>query len=398
MRKQPIDAKTRRALRDARATMEATHKADCNEAETRQRVERIFEGLLDYDYIKHLSRERAIPGAGGTEHVDFAIKVDDTADAQPVILVELKRVGLDLAPKHLKQVSAYAIDCGCEWVLLTNGREWRLYHVEFGRPPQTKLVERWDLLRDDLETLASKFALISLRSVRRGDLMNLWARTEVLQPASLLRALLSQEAMRDVRRVIRRETGVSVTADDIVGALRKMLNENAGRVLQDVEVSLPPRGTTQTSAKGDRDALRKRFWETLLALARQRTALHSRISPGPHNWVSVSAGKRGLSLGYFVTEHDAGVALYIDKGKGSDAENKRIFDAMASKQAKIEAAFGEPLEWQRLDDSRACRIRKVLGRGGYADSTTWKELHPALVDSMIRFEAALREHIDRLSD
>lgn len=238
----PLNKEIKRALRNARKVMEATYQADCNEAETRQRVERIFENPLGYDYIKHLSRERMVTGAGGTEHVDFAIRLEDTPEAEPVMLVELKRVGLDLAQKHLKQVSGYAIDVGCEWVLLTNGREWRLYHVEFGKPPVTKLVERWNLLKDDWEELANKFDLISLKRVRRGGLDKVWERTEVLQPRSLLKAILSHETLRDVRRVLKRDTGVVVTADDIVGALRKMLNEGAARVLQDVEVTLPPKG------------------------------------------------------------------------------------------------------------------------------------------------------------
>jgi len=228
-----------RGLLRARKIIEATYQADCNGAETRQRVERIFEDLLGYDYIKHLSRERAVAGTGGTEHVDFAIQLEAGTEAQPVMLVELKRVGVDLVQKHLKQVCTYAIDCGCEWVLLTNARDWRLYHVEFGRPPETKLVERWNLLRDELQVLASKFDLISLKRVRKGGLDKLWKRTEVLQPRSLLKAILSEEALRDVRRVLKRDTGVTVAADDIVGALRKMLNESTARVLQDVQVTLP---------------------------------------------------------------------------------------------------------------------------------------------------------------
>jgi hypothetical protein len=154
-------------------------------------------------------------------------------------MVELKRVGLDLAPKHLKQACRYAIDAGCEWVLLTNGREWRLYHVEFGQPPVTKLVEQWDLLRDEPEVLAKKFGLMSLRSLKRGVLDTLWERTKILAPTSLLRALLSAESINALRRVLKKETGVPVTADHIVTGLRKMLNETAASVLDDVEVSLP---------------------------------------------------------------------------------------------------------------------------------------------------------------
>lgn len=227
------------AISDARNVIADIMRKDGNEAETRRRVERMFERLMGYDAFKHLSRERAVHGAGDTEHVDFAIQLEPDENAAPILMVELKRVGLDLAPKHLKQASRYAIDAGTEWVLLTNGRDWRLYHVEFGQPPITKLVEHWDLLHDEPEVLASKFDLIGYKGLKRGTLNTLWERTKVLAPESLLKAILSPDSVRMLRRVLKRDTGVSVAADHIVGGLRKMLNESAGTILDNVEVSLP---------------------------------------------------------------------------------------------------------------------------------------------------------------
>jgi len=118
----------RRAIRDARGVVEQSLKADVNEAETRRRIERIFESVMGYDPFTHLSRERAVRGSGETEHVDFAIQLEKGENAHPVIMVEIKRVAVDLARKHLKQVASYAIDAGCEWALLTNSREWRPRH------------------------------------------------------------------------------------------------------------------------------------------------------------------------------------------------------------------------------------------------------------------------------
>jgi len=204
---------------------------------------------MGYDVLTHLSRERAVRGAGDTEHVDFAIQMEPGEEVRPLIMVELKRVSVDLAPKHVKQASRYAIDAGCEWVLVTNGRQWRLYHVEFGQPPVTKLVEQWNLLQDDVEVLAKKFDLISLRKLKRGILDTLWEIAEVLAPESLLKAILSDGSMSALRRVLKRDTGVSVAADRIVTALRKMLNESAAGILDDVRVSLPETEKGKTPKK-----------------------------------------------------------------------------------------------------------------------------------------------------
>ncbi len=239
MAKGKVSKAQKAAIRDARNLISEIERKDANEAETRQRVERVFERVMGYDALRFLSRERAVHGTGDTEHVDFAIQVDAAADALPVMMVELKRVGLDLATRHLKQASRYAIDAGCAWVLLTNGRQWQLYHVEFGQPPVTKLVEKWDLQQDPVEDLDRKFGLISYRNVKRGALEALWETTQVLAPESLLKAILSRESTNALRRVLKRESGVRVKADQIVSGLRKMLNENAAAILEDVEVRLP---------------------------------------------------------------------------------------------------------------------------------------------------------------
>lgn len=86
------------------------------------------------------------------------------------MLVELKKVNTDLAPKHLKQAASYAIDLGCEWVLLTNGVDWRLYHISSGKPLQTTLVEAWNLVDDDLRVLSTKFDLIGYKNVKKDGL------------------------------------------------------------------------------------------------------------------------------------------------------------------------------------------------------------------------------------
>jgi len=159
---------------DARNLIQSIIRRDANEAETRRRVERIFENVMGYDALTNLSRERAVHGIGDTEHVDFAIQFEQGDDVPPVMMVELKRVSVDLSQRHIKQASRYAVDAGCEWVLLTNGRQWELYHVEFGQPPKVKMVDSWDLMTDDLHVLAAKFELISLARLRKGYLDTLW--------------------------------------------------------------------------------------------------------------------------------------------------------------------------------------------------------------------------------
>jgi hypothetical protein len=146
----------------------------------------------------------------------------------------------------------------------------------------------------------------------------------------------------------------------------------------------------------ERYAIRGQFWAQLLGRARAKTKLHASISPGQHGWIGTGAGKSGLAYNYVVRQHDANVELYIDRGKYSAAENKIIFDRLAQSKASIEASVGEPLEWQRLEGKRACRIKKNIDLGGYRDEDRWPEIQDAMIDAMIRMEKALKPHISRL--
>lgn len=244
-----VDREVRRAILDARAIMQQAEKADSNEAETRRRIERLFESLMGYDVFKHLSRERAVRGAGETEHVDFSIQLEAGDSARPLIMVEIKRVAIDLAKKHLKQVASYAIDAGCEWALLTNGREWRLHHVDFGQPPETREVRTWNLMTDETADLADSFDLISLRSLKRKSLNDLWQKTNVLQPRNLLEAMVSEASLNAIRRELRRKSKILLPPEDVVSGIRRVLNEAALAELEGLRISLPIRRPARKSRR-----------------------------------------------------------------------------------------------------------------------------------------------------
>jgi len=239
MAKQKLDKETRKAILDARKLIQDVAKMDGNEAQTRARIERIFETIMGYHVFDHITREYAVHGVGDTEHCDFAIQLDRKETSKPDLLVEIKRVNIDIAPKHLKQAASYAINLGCEWVLLTNGKEWKLYHVSFIQPPQTKLVVSWNLIDDDPIPLADKFDLISYKNIKRGGLPRLWEKSNVLTAQNILKAILSEESIVLIRRKLKKATDVTVSPEELIGAIRYLLNEAAIAEMEKIKISLP---------------------------------------------------------------------------------------------------------------------------------------------------------------
>ena len=251
MAKQKLDKETRKVLLDARSKIEAVAKMDGNEDETRKRIDYIFETVMGYDTFKHITREYAIHGAGETVHCDFAVQLDQEESSKPEIIVEIKRVNIDLAPKHLRQVASYAIDIGCDWMLLTNGKEWKLYHISFGKPPQTQLIDSWNLINDEPVTLSEKFNLICYKNIKKGSLARLWEKSNVLSVQNLLKVILSEESIKLIRRDLKKVTDVAVSPEEIVGAVRRMLNEAAIGEMEKIKISLPAKkqGKSRTVSK-----------------------------------------------------------------------------------------------------------------------------------------------------
>ena len=148
----------------------------------------------------------------------------------------------------------------------------------------------------------------------------------------------------------------------------------------------------------ERYQIRGKFWTQLLETAKEKSRLHANISPNRHNWLGASAGKQGLGFNYSLRKNEAQVELYIDRGKEKEDENISIFEQLVKEKEAIEESFGDSLEWESLETRRACRIKKIIRKGGYRDAETkWPEIHASMVEAMIRLEKALKPHISRLN-
>jgi len=93
-------------------------------------------------------------------------------------------------------------------------------------------------------------------------------------------------------------------------------------------------------------------------------------------------------------QHETQVELYIDRGDHS--ENKEMFDKLLNLKDCVEEVFGGDLEWERLDDKRACRICKRPASGGYEDKNKWPEIQDETIDAMCRLAKALKPLIANL--
>lgn len=144
----------------------------------------------------------------------------------------------------------------------------------------------------------------------------------------------------------------------------------------------------------ERQRLNREWWTGLLKVANAKTPLHSGVSPSPLNYQGTSSGVRGLNLVYVTNRGLSRVELWFC-GKTKE-ENKARFDTLAASRAGIEKAFGGPLVWERLERSKACRIKCDIPGGIDAPEAERDAIHASMVDAMVRLEKSLRPHLDKL--
>jgi hypothetical protein len=216
------------------------------EADNVMYVVQFYKEALGYDIFTEISKEFQIK----EKYCDIAIKLQ----GQVEILTEVKQPGMRLADRHIEQAETYAMKSGTKWVMLTNGLEWKLFHISFS---DTEGVERAVVFRTDFlkeldekpDDVAEKFALLQKKNYLKGDLEKYWTRKTMLEPEALAQGLFSHTVLRALNREINRGAEAKVSFEDIVKALKNMLDKQVLVDLADIKIGKKRRAKKQAAKK-----------------------------------------------------------------------------------------------------------------------------------------------------
>ena len=155
----------------------------------------------------------------------------------------------------------------------------------------------------------------------------------------------------------------------------------------------PEEETDETPDRPDRHEARLAFWIRLLASANEHSDLHSRISACRYHWLGTR--RHGQWWNYVVLQNETRVELYIDRAVAAD--NKAPYDRLHAQRIAVEAEFGDPLSWQRLDDKRASRISFTVS-GGWVDDCTWSSAIEQSTKAMQKLYDTLSQRVIAVTD
>lgn len=137
------------------------------------------------------------------------------------------------------------------------------------------------------------------------------------------------------------------------------------------------------------------FWTELVSRARGRAEQLARRAPGHESWLGIGAGRGGIQFNCSILRDAANVELYIDTGNYD--RNKAFFDALYADKDAIEQEFRAPLDWQRLDERRACRVVfPIVGQGGLNDPESWPDIQETMIEAFIKLDRTFRPRLKRI--
>jgi predicted type IV restriction endonuclease len=176
----------------------AAKDRDVNESDTVTIIKDVLAEMFGYDKYTEITSEYAIRGT----YADLAIKLDGVLQ----MLIEVKAIGLELKDSHTKQAVDYAANEGKEWVALTNGDNWHVYRITFGKPIGQELVFEFDFLSlshknaNDIERLY----LLTKEGWAKSVLGDYHKQMQVLNRYSIAATILTDPVLDVIRRELRR--------------------------------------------------------------------------------------------------------------------------------------------------------------------------------------------------
>ncbi len=242
-------ATTNLLTRFAQAFKDARDRS-ANESDTVMFIVKMLEEVFGYDSLKgEISKELAIKD----RYCDIALKIDGT----PRVLVECKAASIkELVEKHIEQAENYASRAGICWVLLTNGIQWKLFHLSFAEVEGITHDLAFDAnfideMAANPDELWKKLSLLSRESVAAEELDDYWEEKKALSPASVIRVLFSQDVLTAIRRELNRNAPARLDMDDVMSAVRDLLSKEA--LMEAGEITITKRRRRRRKAAQNAD-------------------------------------------------------------------------------------------------------------------------------------------------
>ena len=250
--------------------------------------------IFGYDKYSEVTAEYAIRGT----YCDLATKIDGALQ----LLIEVKAIGIELKDAHVKQAVDYAANQGVDWVILTNGISWRVYHIIFAKPIDQDLV------------IDISFSALNPKMDSDVELLYLWCKE------GWVRSSLG-EYQTQKQALSRFFLGAMILTDPVLDVIRRELRRVSPEVrieIEQIRAVLTSEVIKREVMEGDKaDDARKKISRSANKALRTVTAKEAKPQP------ALSEGTAGPTPSAESTEQ----APTTEQGKRTDNRDKGQTDS-----------------------------------------------------------------------
>ncbi len=191
---------------------------ELDESGTRLMINSFLTEVLGFAPIEEVKTEYMIRGA----YADYVVQLKDKRH----IVVEVKKLGIELSEKNLRQVRQYCADEGIDFALLTNGKQFSFYKIHFEKPiRETNLfsIDLSDLskLKENVETIQYLHKI----SVADKGLDLLWHKCVALDPKTVAGLLHNTPVINFLKRALKKKYKHKFTDEEVITSLNRVIYE-----------------------------------------------------------------------------------------------------------------------------------------------------------------------------
>ncbi len=216
-------------LKKYQSIFKDAHDKEMNESDTSLRISKFVENVLGYNVFTEVSREHAVK----ERNVDYAI----ACNGKIQFFIEVKQAGTVLKEKHIEQAGNYAANAGVHWVLLTNGKNWNMYHLSFDEGIQIDLAWAVDVLENDIKESASKLSMLHRKNITKGKLDEYFERLKILSPKSVLKAVFHENTLKLIGTLLKKEYGTKIDEQELFDNVKKMISIDTWEQIGDIKIT-----------------------------------------------------------------------------------------------------------------------------------------------------------------
>jgi hypothetical protein len=182
--------------------------------------------------------------------------------------------------------------------------------------------------------------------------------------------MLGEQLLVDIQQII----PVPEASEYMVRLIRKDDEESIAKVKQ-----------------ADHNDIRYQYWEQLLAhFSQSENSLYNNISATTAHWLT---GATGISqCNYHLIFLQKAIRVDIEFARKDAVENKQLFDFFYARKQEIEAKFGHPLDWLRLDNKKSSRIEFSLPIEGH-NQDLWQDYTAWHLEHIQKLEQAFKPYM-----